>query len=282
MSNDVIYENKGDGVILITLNRPEKMNAWTTNLGMMLFDAYDRADSDPDARVVVVTGAGRAFCAGADMGGLANQSKGDQGAFTSQQRPETRLMTHPMKISKPVICAINGGCAGLGLAVACACDIRFGAAGAKITPAFSRRGLIAEHGLSWALPHLVGTGNAMLWLMTSNVATSEEAEKMGLLQRVFPKATLVEETIKFARDMAKNVPAASLAVIKKQVWHHPAMHPDSALRESNALMNTTTKNNPDFIEGVASFVEKRDPMFGPYDPSRPVVRLANGMFASRI
>ena len=121
--------------------------------------AYDRANMDADCRCVVVTGAGRAFCAGADIGGLQDQSQGTKADV--KQAPENRLMTHPMKIAKPIIAAINGACAGLGLAVACACDIRFGAEGAKITPAFSRRGLIAEHGLSWALPHQIGMGNAV-------------------------------------------------------------------------------------------------------------------------
>ena len=122
----------------------------------------------------------------------------------------------------------------------------------------------------------------MMWLMTSAVKTSEEAKEMGLLQEVFPKESLVDEVIAFAKDLALNVPAASLSVIKKQVIHHPMMPPDAALREANMLMNPTTKDNPDFIEGVASFVEKRAPNFGPFDPTRPVVKLAEGMFASRV
>mmetsp|Transcript_34751 Transcript_34751/g.78563 ORF Transcript_34751/g.78563 Transcript_34751/m.78563 type:complete len:288 (-) Transcript_34751:66-929(-) len=274
LEDPVLYETTEDGIAIVTLNRPDKMNAWTGRMGAMLFDAYDRAAEDPRVRVIVLTGRGRAFCAGADMGGLDAQSSGaqnDRGSRPPAATPETprkeRLINHGQSIPKPIICAINGACAGLGLAQALAADIRFAASGAKITTAFARRGLIAEHGTSWALPHLVGLGSAMDLLLTARVVLAEEAKELGLVQKVFPADGLMEETLKYARDLATNVPPMSMAVIKRQLLRHPLMLPDDALRSSNRLMDISTANNPDFKEGVRSFMEKRPPAFRPFDPS---------------
>lgn len=267
----VLYETTSDGIAIVTLNRPARMNAWTDRMGAMLFDAYDRAAEDPAVRVIVLTGRGRAFCAGADMAGLDAQSSGrDAGgaARPAAAAPrQVRLINHAQKVPKPVVCAINGACAGLGLAQALAADVRFAAAGAKLTTAFARRGLIAEHGTSWALPHLVGLGNAMDLLLTGRVVLAEEAKSMGLVQRVCPGEALLEETLKYARDLAANVPPMSMAVIKRQLLRHPLMPPDDALRSSNRLMNISTADNPDFKEGVRAFLEKRPPAFRPLDPT---------------
>merc|ERR1711971_1327216 len=156
-----------------------------------------------------------------------------------------------------VIAAINGPAAGLGLAVVCSCDFRFAARDAKLTSAFSKLGLVAEHGLSWALPHFVGTGNAMRMLMSSDVVTGEEALQMGLVQRCFDKADVLQETVAYARNLAVTVPTNNLAVIKQQVWRHPLMERDDALASSNRLMNVSTKNNPDYEEGVRAFMSKK-------------------------
>ena len=165
-------------------------------MGAGYYDALDRAGADPTVRVVVLTGAGKLFCAGADIGGLSAQSKeqvrGESNAFggTAARAKKPRknyLINHASTVPKPIIAAINGAAAGMGLSIACSCDIRFAAQGVKLTPAFSKRGLIAEHDLSWSLPNLIGTSRAMHWLMTSDVVLSEQAKDYGLIMEVYPK-----------------------------------------------------------------------------------------------
>lgn len=278
----------GGKVLLVTLNRPGQLNAWTAQMGAALNSAYDRAADDAAVRVVVVTGAGKGFCAGADMGGLNAMGGGARKAgggakqaklLTPIPKQAEDYILHPTRIPKPVIAAVNGACAGIGLSAALAADIRFAAAGAKFTAAFSKRGLIAEHGMSWALPNYAGTGNAMLMMLSSDVFTAEECKGMGIIQRVFPADRLLEETLRFAERLANNTPPASLAVIKQQAWHHPHMDRKEAVLESNRLMYATAgPRNPDFKEGVKSFMEKRAPSFGPYDPTRDVVQLGQKLF----
>lgn len=284
----VVYETRCEGrVALVTLNRPERLNAYTGAMGAALVSAYERANADPEVRCLVLTGAGKGFCAGADMAGLAATGDGKsaaQGGKSSAAPPpvDQDFILAPTRISKPVIAAINGACAGLGLSIALGADIRFAAAGAKFTAAFPKRGLIAEHGVSWALPHLVGTGNAMLFLMSGEVFVAEECHHMGLVQRVFPKERLLEETMRFAESMAVNIPISSNAVIKQQVLHHPQLTREAALEESNRLMAASANpRNPDFKEGVKSFQEKRAPLFDKYDASRLVIQQAREMFGPK-
>lgn len=283
MSEVVLCEKLEGKVGLITLNRPESGNSWTAGLQKGIFDSLDTLGADPDVRVIVITGKGRMFCAGADMGGLEAQSGGDKDAFESK-KPDLRLLTHATTIPKPVIAAINGPAAGLGLALACTCDFRFCSKTAKLTPAFSKLGLIAEHGLSWALPHLMGTGNAMMLLMSSDVVTGEEAQTMGLVQKTFAPDELLNKSLEYARNLATTVPAANLAVIKQQVWKHPMMERDDALRQSNKLMNVSTNDNKDFAEGVAAFLGKRAPKFGPLDPNNKIIKAAEaeGLIGSKL
>ena len=170
--------------------------------------------------------------------------------------------THAMTIPKPVIAAINGACAGLGFVHALACDIRFAAEGAKFTSAFSRRGLIAEHGCSWTLPHLVGQAVALDILMSGRVFLADEAKEMGVVNRVFAPEALIEETLAYAKDMAVNASPASMAAMKRQVYTHPMLPLDDALVDANRLMNESF-TRPDFKEGVSSFVDKRPPAFPP-------------------
>ena len=169
MSDAVLYEVKGN-IGLITLNRPERLNAWNGDMSAGYFGSLDQAVADPDVRVIVVTGAGRGFCAGADMDVL----QGIQGAGGSAPA-ENRDARFAMTVPKPIIAAINGACAGMGLSHALACDIRFAAAGAKFTVAFSRRGLIAEHSISWTLPRLVGQAAALDLILSGRVFLAEEA-----------------------------------------------------------------------------------------------------------
>jgi enoyl-CoA hydratase/carnithine racemase len=198
----------------------------------------DAFGKDPECRVIVLTGVGVAFCAGAALGGggKGTTGAGKDGFFPD---PQNRLLSHPTRIPKPVICCINGACAGMGLALAMFCDVRFVAAEAKVTTAFSKLGLVAEHGLSWTLPKAVGTGRAMMMLMASEIVLGTEAQVMGIAERCYPRATVLEETVKFARGLAMAAPAASLAVIKQQVWTHPTLAKEEALLSSNRLMSVS-------------------------------------------
>jgi enoyl-CoA hydratase/carnithine racemase len=255
MATDTVLYELRDGVALLTLNRPDRLNALIPEMEERWFDLLEEAAADPDVRAIVVTGAGRGFCAGADMQRLAELSSGDAepGAEAMSSRPQT----FPLTIPKPIIAAVNGACAGLGLVQALMCDIRFAAAGAKITTAFARRGLVAEHGISWVLPRLVGSSRALL---SGRVLLAEEALTMGLVDRVAPAESLLDETLAYAQDMAANCSPASMATMKRQVWTHLHAPLEQALEESNELM-LESFNGADFAEGVQSFVEGRPPHF---------------------
>ncbi|MDJ0771359.1 MAG: enoyl-CoA hydratase [Ilumatobacter sp.] len=262
MSSAVLYE-VDDRVAVITLNRPDRLNAWSPDLHRGYFASLDRAAADPDVRVIVVTGAGRGFCAGADMDAL--QAIGEGADVHGRPGPDrtTWHHAHAMSIPKPVIAAINGACAGLGFVHALACDIRFAAEGAKFTAAFSRRGLIAEHGSSWTLPRLVGQSVALDIMLSGRIFLAEEAKELGVVNRVVAPERLMDETLAYARDLAVNVSPTSMAVMKQQLYTHPMMSIDAALAESNRLMEESVLR-PDFKEGVASFLERREPSFAPY------------------
>lgn len=278
----VLIKKHDGGVAVVTLNRPKSMNSWTPDMSSAYFETLDDLDADPEVRVIVLTGAGRAFCAGADMGGLNAESSGKKGVWESKKKPEKEkappLITHASSLTKPVIAAINGPAAGIGLALACSCDFRFCASDAKLTSAFSKLGLIAEHGLSWALPHLVGTGNAMRMLMTSDVVTGEEARQMGLVQRCFDKEEVLEETIAYAQNLAATVPSTNLAIIKQQVLRHPLMDKDEAMHSSNRLMYFSTRYNPDYQEGVKAFMSKKPAKWAPFDSNSKMVEAAKKEF----
>jgi enoyl-CoA hydratase/carnithine racemase len=250
-----------DGVALITLNRPDRLNAWNAELGTAYHDYLDQAEADPDVRVIVVTGAGRGWCAGADMDllqGLGGSVSGDRNG-----EPDTRDTRRHLEIKKPIIAAINGACAGLGFVYAIAADLRFAAEGAKFTTAFSQRGLIAEYGSSWYLPRLVGQSVALDLLMSGRVFLAEEAKELGVVNKVFPPEDLLAETMAYAKQMAASASPTSMAIMKDQIYRHPSMSVDDAVAESIDMMNASLRR-PDFKEGVASFVEKRPPRFEPF------------------
>lgn len=264
MSNDesppVLYE-VDDGIALVTLNRPERLNAWNAALGKAYHDRLDEAEADPAVRVIVVTGAGKGWCAGADMDLL----QGIGGSVNSEDggKPDLRDTRRHQEIPKPVIAAINGACAGLGFVYALSADLRFAAEGAKFTSAFSHRGLIAEYGISWYLPRLVGQSVALDILLSGRVFLAEEAHEMGVVNKVFPADSLLEETMAYAQNMASKASPTSMAIMKRQVYTHPSMTVDEAVGESLTLMQQSLRRS-DFNEGVASFVEKRPPAFAPY------------------
>jgi enoyl-CoA hydratase/carnithine racemase len=249
-----------DGVALLTLNRPERLNAWTAGLGRAYLDLLDECAGREDVRAVVVTGAGRGFCAGADMKDLQSIGEGDLDGARADQDP--RPQTYALGVPKPVIAAINGACAGLGLVHALMCDIRFAAEGAKLTTAFSRRGLVAEHGISWILPRLVGPARALDLLLSGRIVLAEEAAELGLVNRVVAPDRLLEETISYARDLVTNCAPSSMAAMKRQVYRDLERDLAPAREEANQLMVRSLLGE-DFREGVASFVERREPRFAP-------------------
>ena len=218
-------------------------------------------------------GVGRGFCAGADLGGLDSLATGATGAAMGSLAAalDTRGFLLTKRLSKPVIAAINGPVAGIGFAWALTCDVRFANRDAKFSCAFSKRGLVAEWGTSFLLPRLVGTGNAMMLLLSSEVFLGDEAHRLGLVQRVCD-GDCVEQAMRFAQRLADGVSPTSLAVIKRQVWKHPLMDDEEALRQSTAMMKSSlTPKNADFKEGVQSFMQKRKPAFAPLSATNPVV-----------
>jgi enoyl-CoA hydratase/carnithine racemase len=257
MAEDVVLYEVSDGIAQITLNRPDALNAWTPELGSAYFDRLEEADATSEVRAIIVTGAGRGFCAGADFKHLQAIGHSGDGA-TRDPRPQTL----PTSLRKPVIAAINGACAGLGFVMAVMCDLRFAAASAKFTTAFARRGLIAEYGLSWILPRLIGTGRALDLLLSGRTFLGEEAHALGLVERLTDPDRVVGEARTYAAELVTCSSPASMATIKHQVYddlvqslQDGAVAADDYMRESFARR--------DFQEGVDSFVERRNPAFEP-------------------
>lgn len=259
--NEPVLAERRGAVLLITLNRPDRLNAWNDDIEVRYGDLLEQADDDPEVRAIVVTGAGRGFCAGADMDdlGAASESGG------LRERHATRPRTFPLTVRKPLIAAINGAAAGLGLVEALFCDVRFATPTAKLTTAFARRGLIAEYGMAWLMPRIVGFSRAMDLLMSGRIVLGEEAAQMGLVDRVVDPESLLEETLAYAQDLAESCSPTSMAVIKDQVHGAMILDFDEANAEAERLM-AESFGRADVREGVDSYVEKRGPAFDPLPP----------------
>lgn len=262
-----------DRVATITLNRPDKLNAWTAVMESEVRSALANAEQDDDVRVIVLTGAGRGFCAGADMSllsGVAEHGLDDRGheqiLRDGGNRREGVLPDFQKKysyfpaIGKPVIAAINGPVVGLGLAIALYCDLRLASDTARFSTTFARRGLIAEYGMAWMLPRIVGIPNALDLLFSARTIDASEALRMGLVNRVLPSEIFLEKTYEYAHELASSVSPRSLRIIKRQVYEamfQPLSEAfDISVREMMACFGTE-----DFKEGVAHFVQKRPPAF---------------------
>jgi enoyl-CoA hydratase/carnithine racemase len=253
-------------VATITLNRPDKLNAYTQIMGEELRAAFAKADADGGVRAIVLTGAGRGFCAGADMARLSSAVAGKTTLKVPEQAPTEGLAanfaqrnSYLLGIKKPVIAGINGPVAGIGLVIALYCDIRYMAAGAKLTTAFARRGLIAEHGISWMLPRLIGPMNALDLLLSARIITAEDAAAMGLV-RTLPAEGFAEAVQARAAEIANLSSPRSTRIIKRQVYE--ALF--QSLAEATAIANREQeicRDAEDFREGVAHYLEKRQPNF---------------------
>lgn len=267
--DEVVLLEVQDEVAVLTLNRPARLNAWTPEMQVRYFDLLSECASRSDVRAIVVTGAGRGFCAGADMeqlqalasGGLdAGAGRGGGNGGASSPAGDERPMTFPLTIRKPIIAAINGACAGLGLVYALMCDIRFTAVNAKLTTAFARRGLVAEYGISWILPRLIGHARALDLLLSGRVILGEEAAQLGMVNRAVADEWVLEEALAYARMLAEYASPASMATIKRQVYSDLDRELDDALARALVLMGESF-STPDVAEGVASFLERRPPRF---------------------
>jgi enoyl-CoA hydratase/carnithine racemase len=257
-------------VATITLDRPERLNAWTARMNTEYRHLLQRAADDPGVRVVVVTGAGRGFCAGAeseDLAGHAERGAYDAGAPDDLARPgwgvspefDAELAYH-FGVPKPVIAAINGPVAGIGFALSCYCDLRFAAAGAKFTTAHGRLGLPCAFGLAWLLPRLIGLSRAMDLILSSRTFTAEEAAAMGLVNEVVPADDLPARVAEYAGHLATGVSPASMAASKRQVYDAFHQSAAEAVRAAEARLDPMMAG-PDYREGVAALRQKRPPVF---------------------
>ncbi|MCZ8377345.1 enoyl-CoA hydratase-related protein [Mycobacterium sp. CPCC 205372] len=256
-----------DGVATVTLNRPPG-NGWTPALGEEFFAALDRLAVDPQVRVLVVTGAGPDFCVGADGGSLDNVA--DNGSYTIKKtRP---VYWKAMTIGKPVIAAVNGACFGVGMQLALLCDIRFAATSTKFATAFVRRGLVAELGMTWVLPRLVGVGIANDLLLSGRLVRSAEAAELGLVNRVVADADLLSAATAYATDLAAKCSPAAMAMVKQQTYTDLSSTLPGSVARSDAYMQAALAS-ADFAEGVRSWREKRPPEFPGLDPALSVFDL---------
>src|SRR5271165_6392512 len=272
-NQETLYAMK-DRVATITLNRPDKLNAWTAVMDEEVRASLHQAEQDGEVRVIVLTGAGRGFCAGADMallgnivehgvGGQAQQvlrSQGNGAAKTGVRPDFQRKYSYFPSIQKPVIGAINGPAVGLGFILAMYCDLRFASDAAKFGTAFARRGLIAEYGLAWLLPRIVGHAHALDLLLSARIIDAQEASRMGVVNRVFPQEQFLQSVNAYAQDLANGVSPRSLRIIKNQVYNGLFQTLDEALASATEEMVQSLQCE-DFKEGVAHFVEKRAPAF---------------------
>lgn len=271
MYDEIIYE-VDDPVATITLNRPSALNAWTSAMDDEIRDAMNRAQADAKVVGIIVTGAGRAFCAGADMNLLNDLSSGEGGgdsaALADQEKPSWRTVDgdfngrfpYVMRIEKPVIAAVNGPVAGMAYPFALCCDVRVVTPDALFLTAFAQRGLIAEWGLSWLLPRLVGPAVALDLLFSSRRVKGEEAHDIGLANYLVQPDELLGFCRGYIEDLATRCSPASIAVMKRQVYEHLHRGLGAAEYESQELM-VESFMRPDFREGVRSFMEKRPPQF---------------------
>ena len=264
---DLLIDTAG-GVCTLTLNRPDKLNAWTGRMEAAFRAAVLAAEADPAVRAIVVTGAGRGFCAGADMSileaGAAGNAQAADEAHAAPPPPAddanySHRFSYLLRVRKPVFAAINGPVAGIGLCMALFCDFRYMAAGQKLTTAFARRGLIAEHGASWMLPRLVGVTNALDLLCSARTVLTEEAAAMGLVKPL-PAEGFLGAVQAIARELTTLSSPRSIGVIKRQVYDGLFQDLDQAWRRADQDM-VDSFDSEDFREGVAHFMEKRPPAF---------------------
>lgn len=252
--NAVLAEVSG-GIMTITLNRPNHGNAWNPAVSNGYFGFLQDAARAPEVRVIIVTGAGKAFCTGGDGEKLAEV------ASSTDTRSSSPFWL-PLRIGKPIIAAVNGACFGIGLQQALCCDLRFASDDSKFSTAYARRGLVAEFGMSWLLPRLIGTGNAMDMMLSARLVRAAEAERMGLVNRVLPASDLMTETIEYARQLVERCSPRSMQVLKRQLYADLMSNYFMSYQRSETLLTEATSRQ-DYKEGIRSWRENRAPEFAP-------------------
>jgi len=273
--SEILY-NVSDKIATITLNRPEKLNAWTGIMEQEVRAALIEATDDEDVGVIILTGSGRGFCSGADMNNLNTIQQGatSGGPTSNSVRSVNNAIPGGLSLSndyslrytyfptvpKPIIAAINGPVAGLGLIMSLYCDVRFASDAAVFSTAFSRRGLIAEHGISWMLPKLVGPQNALDLTLSGRKFSAAEAKDMGLVSKVFPMTSFIDEVHAYASEMANLVSPRSVRIMKRQIYQAMLNSLEHSVLLANSEMPASFESE-DFKEGVAHFVERRAPNF---------------------
>jgi enoyl-CoA hydratase/carnithine racemase len=257
---DLVRSRVVDGVATITLHNPDRKNAWSLAMEHQYFARLDDAAAATDVRAIVVTGAGSAFCPGMDMAALEQTA-----AAGEIVREGRRPMHYALSIPKPMIAAINGACAGIGLIQALYCDLRFAARGARMSTSFTRRGLGAEYGTSWMLPRLVGVERALDLLLSGRTFDAEEAHTMGLVGRLCDPADVVADAQAYAAELARFSAPRAMAAVRYQVYADLDDDFETSWTRTLRIMQRMNAH-PDFAEGVASFTERRDPAFDPLPP----------------
>ena len=265
----ILYE-VADGIATVTLNRPGKLNAWTPVMENEVYDAMAAAAADDAVRVILLTGAGRGFCSGADIARLTQFSDGQAqparrelsgDAWLRDARPELRArFVCLMAVPKPVIAVVNGPAVGAGFVLACCCDMRIASADAVVLTAFSRLGLIAEHGIAWLLPRLIGSAAAMDLMLSSRKVSAAEGLALGLFNRVVAPDRLMAEAREYAKMLVDTISPRSLRVIKRQMWDAQFQDFGEALSSATDELHQSFESS-DFREGISHYVEKRKPNF---------------------
>ena len=255
---DTVLVQRDRGVATVTLNRPEKLNALTPDMQQRYVDVLRELDADPDVRVMVVTGAGRGFCSGADLSQLTSIDP----SVAEHVLDRGRLPTLAIETRKPLVAAVNGPVAGIGFALMLAADVRFIAAGTRVSTTFSRLGLVAEYGLAWLLPRAIGTGRAIEILMSGRMVDADEALRIGLVTDVVEGRPVLDRALEWAHDVADNCSPRSLAAMKEQVYGDYEHTFDEAIDDMLGRMHESFTWG-DLPEALRARAESRPPSFPP-------------------
>jgi enoyl-CoA hydratase/carnithine racemase len=265
----VLTEVNADGVAEITLNRPDRMNAFTWQMGRELNEALQRFDADDDVRAIIVTGAGKAFCAGADLGrgGKTFDRGGRTDGGTKKAKTDSpprdtgpvEKRIHPWQVRKPIIAAINGAAVGVGLTIPLQYDMRIAANDAKLGFVFVNRGIMPELASTWILPRLIGAARASDLLLTGRIFLGEEAAQLGLCNEAVPRDEVLTRAREIARHIAVHSAPVSVAVTKRMIWENFGVDDPEAAMKREGPAFAWIGSQPDAREGVLSFIEKRDP-----------------------